>query len=155
MAPQPVLQPAPVEPTVSEPRTLVTLNNLRGSSLPNNIPADHKRALEVLAQRLNSFLQGYQGPIIVTSGYRSMETHLRIYTQKGVTDQTKIPMKSKHLFGQAADIGDSKRELQKYVLDNTHLLEQYELWCEDFSATPNWVHFQTAPPLSGKRFFKP
>ncbi len=39
----------------------------------------------------------------VTSGFRSMADHLRIYAAKGITDKRKIPMGSFHLKGLAAD----------------------------------------------------
>lgn len=42
-------------------------------------------------------------PVIVTSGYRSMAHHLRIYAEKGITDKSKIPMGSYHLTGKAVD----------------------------------------------------
>jgi len=34
-------------------------------------------------------------------------------------------------------------------------LARFKLWFEDFRATPTWVHGQTVPPLSGRRFFIP
>ena len=42
-------------------------------------------------------------PIIITSGYRSMAHHLKIYAEKGITDKSKIPMGSYHLQGKAVD----------------------------------------------------
>jgi hypothetical protein len=84
-----------------------------------------------------------------------MAEHLEIYRKKGITDQSKIPMKSRHLIGAAIDIYDPNKILQSWVLSNVKVLEEVGLWCEDFSATPNWVHFQILPPASGKRFFKP
>jgi hypothetical protein len=64
-------------------------------------------------------------------------------------------MKSRHLFGKAVDISDPKRELQAWCRTNEKLLEEIGLWCEDFNATPTWVHFQVESPKSGKRFFMP
>lgn len=91
----------------------------------------------------------------VSSGLRSLEEHLRIYAEKGITDRSKIPMKSRHLHGMAVDIRDPKHELQKWCLDNEDMLEQAGLYCEHFSSTVGWVHFQTTPPGSGNRFFLP
>lgn len=108
--------------------------------------------LMTLLERINKVRDAYGKPMIVTSGLRSMEDHKRIYAQKGITV---IPMKSKHLYGQAVDISDPKQELQKWCLENTPVLEQIGLWMEDFSASKNWVHMQIVPPASGNRFFKP
>lgn len=83
-----------------------------------------------------------------------MEHHLAIYKAKGVPF-AHIPMKSKHLFGQAADIADGNKILQQWCKDNVQLLETTGLWMEDFSATPTWCHFQIVPPASGKRWFMP
>lgn len=111
--------------------------------------------LGILLERVNKVRAAYGKPMIVTSGLRTMEDHLRIYREKGITDQSKIPMRSRHLFGQAVDISDPKQELQQWILKNEKLMEEIGLWFEDFSATKNWVHMQIVPPASGRRFFKP
>ncbi len=105
--------------------------------------------------RINKIRTAYGNPMIVTSGYRSMKHHLDIYAKKGITDLRKIPLKSNHLYCRACDISDPKQELQKWVLDNVKLLEETGLWCESFTFTKNWCHFQSYPPLSGRRFFMP
>ena len=111
--------------------------------------------LAILLDKVNQIRSAWGKPMTCTSGLRSMEDHLRIYAAKGIKDESKIPMKSKHLTGEAADFSDPKQELQKWCLDNTDKLEEIGLWCEDFSATINWIHFQIVPPKSGNRFFKP
>lgn len=108
-----------------------------------------------LLERIGRVRSAYGRPMTVTSGLRTMADHLRIYAQKGITDKTKIPMKSLHLKGAAVDISDPKQELQKWCKDNEALLEQVGLWMEAFSATPNWCHFQILPPGSGRRWFNP
>ena len=42
-------------------------------------------------------------PVIITSGFRALAHHIRIYEQKGITDKKKIPMGSYHLTGRAVD----------------------------------------------------
>lgn len=111
--------------------------------------------IEDLLIAVNIVRTAYGKPMLVTSGLRSMQDHLRVYASKGITDKSKIPMKSAHLTGEAIDISDPKQELQSWILANIDILEAAGLWCEDFSATPNWVHFQIRPPKSGNRFFKP
>ena len=134
---------------------MISLKELMGGADFNMMPSDHRGNIMDLLKKINDVRSAYGKPMTVTSGYRSMAQHLAIYKKKGITDQSKIPMKSKHLFGQAVDIYDPNKQLQKWVLANIPLLEKAGLWCEDFSATPNWVHFQIVPPFSGKRFFKP
>lgn len=127
---------------------------LQGKDLAS-LPEGHQENLAVLLDRINKIRSAYGIPMTVTSGYRSMADHLRIYAAKGITDPAKIPMKSKHLYGQAVDIADSDGALKKWVLANLKLLEDIGLWCEDFSTTTTWVHFQIVPPGSGKRIFMP
>lgn len=120
----------------------------------SDIPISHQHNLEELLKRINVIRTAYGKPMTITSGYRSKQDHLRIYRSKGVPDH-KIPMGSLHLSGEACDVSDPKQELQKWCKANVHILEEVGLWCEDFSATVNWVHFQSRPPKSGKRFFLP
>jgi uncharacterized protein YcbK (DUF882 family) len=134
---------------------MITLKELLKGTDFKSIPKEHQDNLMILLERINKVRSAYGKPMSVTSPYRSMADHLRIYKEKGITDQSKIPMKSKHLFGQAVDISDPNQELQKWVKDNVKLMEEFQLWMEDFSATKNWVHFQLVPPKSGKRFFMP
>lgn len=112
-------------------------------------------SLQILLDRVNKIRAEWGKPMTVTSGLRTMEDHLKIYAAKGITDPAKIPMKSKHLYGQAVDIYDPNKELQAWCKANENLLEDAQLWMEDFSATPNWCHFQILPPASGKRWFIP
>jgi LAS superfamily LD-carboxypeptidase LdcB len=123
-------------------------------------PEDVQENLAVLLEKINKVRSKYAKPMKVTSGFRSMQDHLRIYKEKAGKegkpfDQTKVPMKSKHLSGQAVDIYDPAKDLQKWCKENESFLESVGIWMEDFSATPNWVHFQTVPPKSGKRWFLP
>lgn len=111
--------------------------------------------LKDLLEKINKVRSAYGKPMTVTSGFRSMDDHLRIYKEKSITDQSKIPMKSKHLYGQAVDISDPKQELQSWCLANEAKLAEIGLWMEDFTATKNWCHFQTVAPKSGKRWFLP
>ena len=60
-----------------------------------------KRVAYVLSIYKHKLFNGQ--PITITSGYRSLQDHLRIYKEKGITDKSKIPMGSYHLKGLAAD----------------------------------------------------
>lgn len=112
-----------------------------------------KANLPILLERVNKVRSEWGKPMIVTSGLRSVEDHLRIYAAKGITDTSKIPMQSRHLTGRAVDIADEGLVLTKWLKDNPKVLETAELWCEE--GNKNWVHFQIVPPLSGKRWFLP
>lgn len=112
--------------------------------------------LEELLVKINQFRKAYGKPLIVTSGYRSMQDHLRIYADKGITDKSKIPMQSLHLRAAAIDvISNDIKDLHLFTKNNIKLLEDIGLWVEDLQYSPNWVHFQIFPPKSGQRFFKP
>lgn len=108
-----------------------------------------------LLERINRVRDKWGKAMVVTSGLRTKADQIRVYKEKGITDEKKIPMGSQHLKGAAVDISDPKKELQKWCTDNEKFLEEIGLWMEDFDATPTWVHFQIFKPASGKRWFKP
>lgn len=109
--------------------------------------------LKTLLVRVNKIRVLWGKPMTVTSGLRTMEDHLRIYKDKGITDVTKIPMKSKHLYGQAVDISDPLLVLTAWLKKDKTILEKAELFCEE--GNKNWVHFQIVSPKSGMRWFLP
>lgn len=123
---------------------------------PKNFPLTEEQQsnLEILHDKINMIRSAYGKPMIVTSGVRSIDDHKRIYKQKGIPDD-KIPMGSRHLKGQAVDILDTDGKLADWCKNNESVLESAGLWLEDPSATIGWVHFQTEPPKSGRRFFLP
>lgn len=63
--------------------------------------------------------------------------------------------RSKHLTGQAADIADADGKLKAWLLAYPEHMESIGLWAEDASHTKGWVHLQSCPPASGKRWFIP
>lgn len=127
---------------------------LKGVKL-ESLPAEHQANLLKLLEKMNIIREKYGKPMTVSSCYRSMEDHLRIYREKGITDKSKIPMKSNHLSGLACDISDPKQELQAWTKANVELMEELGFYMEDYSATKTWVHYQLVKPKSGNRFFKP
>lgn len=137
---------------------MITLAELN----PKNFKmSDEEEAnLLILHEKINKIRTLYAKPMVVTSGFRSKDDHLRIYREiaakKGKDfDESKVPMASKHLYGKAVDISDPKGELAKWCHENVKHLEDIGLWCEDTAVTKGWVHFQIEPPKSGNRFFKP
>lgn len=138
---------------------------LRGKVKLSDLPQDHRDNLAILLERINKVRAAYGKPMQVTSGYRTLGDHLRIYRElardhkfpfkDGVYVEAKVPMRSKHLYGLAVDIFDPDKKLKEWILDNVTLMEEIGFWFEDFSVTTNWVHFQVEAPRSGKRFFTP
>lgn len=112
--------------------------------------------LIVLLSRINQIRTAWAKPMTVTSGFRSPEDQRRIYKEiaqrKGLTT-IRIPMGSRHLEGSAVDIADPDGSLMEWTKNNVSLLEQVGLWIE--ADTKGWVHYQSKPPSSGNRFFKP
>lgn len=116
--------------------------------------------MKVLLKRVNVLLSIYGKTPGVTSGYRTPAKHIQIYQQIAkkqgkIFDISKVPFGSKHLTGQAVDLYDPKQQFQLFLTEHTKYLEDIGLWCEDFTATKDWVHLQCVPPKSGARFFKP
>jgi uncharacterized protein YcbK (DUF882 family) len=139
---------------------MLSMQELLGKYKLEDQSQEIQDSLKVLLDRVNVIRIGWGMPMTVTSGLRTMEDHLRIYREKAAKagvpfDESKVPMHSKHLFGQAVDIYDPNRALQNWCKVNEAALEQAQLWMEDFSTTPNWCHFQICPPKSGKRWFMP
>lgn len=134
---------------------MITMTELLKDKNLNEYHLDIRHNLEDLLEKVNKVRTAYGKAMIPTSCMRSREDQIRIYAEKGITDESKIPMKSKHFYGQAVDISDPHQELQDWCENNIDVLEEIGLWMEDFTSTKNWVHFQTVAPASGKRFFKP
>lgn len=139
---------------------MISMNELLRGVKFEEIGPETQANLKILLARINQVRSKWGRPMTVTSGLRDLNDMVRIYKAKaekaGVQfDESKIPMGSRHLYGQAVDISDHNRELQAWCLANVAVLEEIGLWMEDFSATPTWIHFQVVPPRSGRRFFKP
>lgn len=125
---------------------------------PIKTPDEHKLNLLTLLGKLNQFREAYGKPLQVSSGYRTLEHHLEIYRLKGITDQAKIPMQSRHLSGEAADlvpVEDPIEHLQGWIEANIPLMVEIGLYFESFAYTEKWCHIQTVAPKSGNRFFIP
>lgn len=118
--------------------------------------------LNDLLVKINKIRLAYNKPMVVSSGLRSREQQINIYRMKaknkefpfenGIFDLKKVPLASKHLIGAAVDIADNG-DLMEWCKSNIKTLEEVGLWVEE--GTVGWVHFQTQPPKSGNRFFRP
>ena len=132
---------------------------IHSSTKPEDLDPDKLEQEKDLLEKVNKVRAAYGKAMTVTSGVRTLKEHLAIYAKKGITDQSKIPMKSHHLEtvtdSAAVDIADGDGKIKDWVKNNVSVLEDAELWCEDFGTTTTWIHFQNTPPKSGNRFFKP
>lgn len=132
---------------------MITMQEILGRAKLESFPKGIQDNLQVLLTRVNKIRTEWGKPMQVTSGIRTIEDHLRIYKEKGITDLKKIPMQSKHLTGKAVDVFDPKLELTAWLKKEPKHLEEAQLWCEE--GNKNWVHFQIEPPKSGVRWFLP
>jgi hypothetical protein len=111
----------------------------KGQLIPPKLEAN----LQLLLERLNKFRKEYAKPMIVVSGYRQSNHNRKI---GGAPN-------SAHLSCQAADFADVDRTLTKFCTNE--VLQKFDLYMEDPSHTPTWVHLQTRPTKSGRRIFIP
>ncbi len=122
------------------------------------IKPEHQDNVKSLIEKVNLFLADYEKRVRVSSGYRSMAKHLAIYAAKGITDESKIPMKSNHLVGLAVDLVPLDEPIEKFhewIIANKEKAVELGIWFEHFSATATWAHMQIVAPKSGNRFFMP
>lgn len=102
--------------------------------------------LDKLLIPLNKIRDAYGIAMTVTSGWRPAAIN-------GATPGA--APHSKHMLGLAADIADSDCALMNWVLQNLSLMQELDIYMEDFRYTPGWVHFGLGAPLSKKRIFIP
>lgn len=102
--------------------------------------------LQKLLVAVNLFRQHYGKPMVISSGYRPAAINAKV---KGAAK------KSNHMRCLAVDFRDPDGAIDKFCLDNLHILEACGLYLESPDATPNWSHLQCIPPKSGNRVFKP
>ena len=124
---------------------MITMKEILQGQKLEDIPKDHQANLQELLIRVNKVREKYGKPMTPTSVYRSMKKHLDIYAKKGITDQKLIPMKSKHLFGEAIDFADSDGQLKEWCKTNEQWLLSVGIWLEHYDHTTGWCHMQIKP----------
>lgn len=141
----------------------IKLSELLQNHTLDSVPNPAQVNLAILLPRMNQVRELWGKPMMVTSGFRSMADHIRIYKElaakrKQPYDQAKVPMGSKHLSGSAVDIADPDGKLFVWCKANEKTLESIGLWCEEKDDQKR-VHFQCCPYGSWKPgktiFFKP
>ncbi len=130
---------------------MITIKELLSGNDLDKLPKDHQLNIEDLLVKMNLVRTAYNQPMLITSGYRTLEHHKAIYLKMGNNNP---PLSSKHLSGQACDVSDPDGKLMDWVKANVPLMESIGLWMEEKDAIKR-VHFQTLAPKSGNRFFLP
>lgn len=132
---------------------MISMKEYFGDISLADVPVSHIQNAENLLKKVNVLREAWNKPMIVTSGYRTLQDHLRIYSQKKVP-QDKIPMSSAHLSGESIDIYDPGLLITKWLKENdSSRLQALDLYCEE--GPSNWVHIQTRKPKSARRWFLP
>ncbi len=85
--------------------------------------------------------------------FRKCNSGYRRYTDQAMINP-KAP-NSLHTKCAAIDLEDADGELWKWCMEHMDYLVFNNLYLEDKTATPHWVHVQIYPPHSGARIFKP
>lgn len=112
-----------------------------------------KKNLEALDKVLSEIEKRSGLKLTINSGYRTREEQMKI--------NPKAP-NSMHTKGAAADVsdrtGDLWRWLTAYAKDSkvdTSNAVALDIYLENRTHTPTWVHIQTFPPKSKNRIFNP
>ena len=121
----------------------ISMKELLGSYKLEDQPQDVQDNLAILLERMNKVRDLYGIPMRITSGLRTKADQIRVYAAKGITDQSKIPMKSKHLAGAALDVADGAGKLNQWCKDNEETLRELGIWLE--TRQGGWQHFQVLP----------
>lgn len=133
---------------------MISFKEMLGDHTIAEVPMKHQQNMQELLKRVNHIREAWGKPMIVTSGYRSLEEHYRIYSKLGIP-RDKVPLKSAHLTGEAVDIFDPGLLLTDWLKNDRiglTMLQTHDLYCEE--GNKNWVHFQTRPTKYG-HWFKP
>lgn len=113
-----------------------------------NPTAEIEDNARVLLEKVNKLVRNLPFPfeVHVNSGWRPPEYNKTI---PGAAPN------SKHMTGQAIDLGDPDGQLDDYLSGNPEVIIQHDLYMEHPLSTKGWCHLQSIPPRSGKRIFYP
>ena len=102
--------------------------------------------IDRLVKAMNVIRLLYGSTMTIASGWRPSSFNATVRGAAG---------HSKHTIGLACDVHDPDGKVRDFVLSRLDLMQSVGLYFEDFRWTHGWVHFQLAPPASGKRIFIP
>lgn len=115
---------------------MITLKELTVGENLDKIPSYRLENLIELHYAMNQVRSEFDKTMIITSGYRSLETHERIYNKIGKD----APMGSLHLLGLACDVYDPNSEVHDWCKDNENFLRSINVFLENRQGP--WQHFQ-------------
>jgi hypothetical protein len=134
---------------------MITLNDYLTSSGKFKDRAKSKEVTTELLANVNKLLTAVNGIlqelgvtlITVTSGFRPSNINAKVGGAK----------KSLHMTGLAIDLFDPDNQIGKQLKERYELLDKYELWLEEPSKTPQWLHLDMSKnrPNREKRIFLP
>lgn len=109
----------------------------------------------------------YGYPLVVTGkygGFRGRDGQLRLYTQinakriaEGLEEIGPF-LESGHVLGFSTDFKDPIHHFYDWLAwmeRKEEYMTEHGIYLEEKSYTPGWTHFQSQPPKSGDRFFRP
>lgn len=114
-----------------------------------------------LCQKLHDIQNAFGHSLVVNSGYRTKEEQLKINPKAPNSWHTKFA---------AVDLADIDGRLWDFLTNHmlksiesggkeipliVDIVTHFNIYLEDRSATPTWVHIQIYPSKSGKRIFEP
>jgi uncharacterized protein YcbK (DUF882 family) len=111
---------------------------LMGRILFNELSQEYKdntlKLLEKVNKLMYSFYSFYpeEKKRILSSGYRTPQINASV----------KGSINSNHMKCAAIDILDQDNKLKNWIKSNFKLIEELQLYVEDFNYTKNWVHLQ-------------
>jgi hypothetical protein len=108
-------------------------------------PLELEKNLQILLLKLNAFRKIYGKPMVVSSGYRDIARNKNVGGAK----------KSNHMLCLACDFIDIDGSLDRFCVDNIHLLKKCGLYLEHPKWTKGWCHLQVIPPSSNNVIFIP
>lgn len=132
-----------------------------GSTSMAELPKDIAANVKSLIEAINAVLSKFGSSRKITSGYRSIDDHHRIYNKinanraKTGLPALKIPMGSAHLSGLAIDLEDANGDLDKWCIENIDWLTEKGVYIEHPDHTKGWCHMQLRAPKSGNNPFIP
>ena len=118
----------------------------RDKLYPDDLTLEIRRNAQETVDKVNELLHAYSeetGKVVddINSGWRP----------PAVNDATSNAAdKSRHITGEACDLGDPDGDLDKWCMANVPLLVEIGLWVEHPGWTDGWCHLQTQPPPAGR-----
>lgn len=130
----------------------------RDAKYPNELTDEIREHVAELLGRVNLLLSWAYAENVRPALDAKTGTHVASgWRPKAINDATSnAATASKHLTGEGIDLRDNgTRDLALWCLKNEDALAEIGLWMERPQWTPSWVHLQSVPPGSRRRYYVP